>query len=197
MMVKQVCMRLCSLCHWYTVVGQLLYLFFFHDWTSAPRPFYRWLNTKSGNKFRRDVLFYSVMISFFPLPDKMISLNMPLCAFHFGRFNFIKQGPHHWLTPLKSTSCLCVSFAFVWLVDPLHVGPPAPGPLTHIIKGKGLYPSIPIHKDEGHIIICIICLTWAPLKPPYSLSLPLLPLMFLVRVDDLAKKKKNNNNIMI
>ncbi len=59
--------------------------------------------------------------------------------------------------------CVC---AFVWLVDPLHVGPPAPGPLTHIIKSKGLPPSIRSHKDEGHIIICIICLTWSPLTHP-------------------------------
>lgn len=65
---------------------------------------------------------------------------------------------------------MCV-FAFVWLVDPLHVGPLAPGPLTHIIKSKGLPPSIRSHKDEGHIIICIICLTWPALtQPPPSLS---------------------------
>lgn len=59
--------------------------------------------------------------------------------------------------------CVC---AFVWLVDPLHVGPPAPGPLTHIIKGKGLPPSIRSHKYKGHIIICIICLILSPLRTP-------------------------------
>lgn len=46
------------------------------------------------------------------------------------------------------------------------MGPPAPVLLTHIIKAKGLPLSIRYHKDEGHIIICIICLlvlTKAPL----------------------------------
>lgn len=104
---------------------------------------------------------------FFLLTDKMpqnMSLNMTVCVsyLHFGRFHFIKQGLFiDWLASNQLAVC-----AFVWLVDPLHVGPPAPGPLTHIIKGKGLAPSIRTHKDEGHIIIC---LTWSPLKPP---SLP-------------------------
>lgn len=55
--------------------------------------------------------------------------------------------------------------SFVWRVDPHHVGPPAPDPLTHMIKGKGLPPSICSYKGEVHISISIIYLTWSSLRP--------------------------------
>lgn len=37
----------------------------------------------------------------------------------------------------------------VCIVDPLHVGPPACGLLTHIIKDRGLPPAIHCHIEEG------------------------------------------------
>lgn len=82
------------------------------------------------------------------------------------RILIFKQGLSiDWLPLNKLALCVCVC-AFVWLVDPLCVGPPAPGLLTHIIKAKGVSPSIHHHKDEGHIIICIICLTLSPRSSP-------------------------------
>lgn len=54
---------------------------------------------------------------------------------------------------------MCVFVHLFDLLIPLHVGPPALEPLTHIMKAKGPSASIQSHEDEGRIIICIICLT--------------------------------------
>lgn len=50
----------------------------------------------------------------------------------------------------------------VCIVDPLHVGPPARGLLTHIIKDRGLPPAIHCHIEEGtlssvsSVLLCLV-----------------------------------------
>lgn len=83
---------------------------------------------------------FNIIIFYYPFSSIMLLLHL-----HFGRFRFIKQGLIIDWVPLSQLS-VC---AFVWLVDPLHVGPPAPRLLTRVIKGKGLTPSIPRVKMKG------------------------------------------------
>lgn len=178
MIVEQVCVRLCSL--WYAVVYQLLSLVFMIEHASAQRPLFFPLTEYKVRKLipprcslLRCHLFFFLFSLVFSWVIKCPKIYRPilLCLvhLHFGTFHLIKQGfIIDWLPLNQLDVCVCVC-GCVWLVDPLHVGPPAPGLLTHIIKGKGLPPSIRSHKDEGHIIICIICLTLSRRSPscPY------------------------------
>lgn len=61
---------------------------------------------------------------------------------------------------------VCVR-ACVWLVDPLHVGPPAPGLLTHIIKGKGLLLLFQVTKMKGTLSSVSSVSLCSDLAPPF------------------------------